>query len=557
MYKILIKIITLICYIIDKTITKVSLNDTLHYLSPSIYFFWHGSELPMLLFNKKNSIVVMVSLSKDGEILSRVLKNFGYLTVRGSSSRGARSALIKIIKYAKRGYSVAIAADGPKGPYHKLKSGVIYIAKKTGLPLIPISCSSKRGITLNKSWDKTLIPLPFSKIVQIYGNPIYVAAEDNIENKVVTIEKELNKIFTFTEKYYWCKNVKEYLLYHPAPKILIIQPGRIGDIIFSLPLLSALKERYPKSRISWLVDDRCYEILEGNPCLENIFVWYKKQISFKYYKDLSKRLKNQKFDLSIDLNCLAKSIMFVKFACAKFKIASSSTNGMKEFSWLFSKEIKSPPSYHCIERHLEIAKYLDCSYNKISYPIAISEINYENVKNKLYKEDVNLENMIGIHPGGGWTSRRWCEHNFAMLCRRLKMEICADIVIIGGKEGGASEKGLSRKIVINSGVKVVDMTGKFTLKELCAFLKMCKVFIGNEAGPIHIATVLGTQVVAILGPTNANHTGPYGENAKIIQHKLICQPCRNRNCKNNICMRSITVSEVFEEVKKKYENLNY
>jgi lipopolysaccharide heptosyltransferase II len=510
-----------------------------------------------MLFNQKKNIVIMVSLSKDGEILSRILDNFGYLTVRGSSSKKAQSALIEIIRYARKGYSLAFAADGPRGPYHKLKSGVVYVAKKTGLPLIPISCFPKSKVTFNKSWDKTIIPLPFSKIIQVYGKPIHISVNDNIDEKVNIVEKSLDRLFMFTKKYYHCKDIIQYLSYHPAPKILIIQPSRIGDIVFSLPVISALKRRYVNARISWIVDDRCCEILEENPCLENVIVWDRRQISFKYYKKLRQKLKNQRFDLSIDLHGLAKSAVFVNFAQAKFKIASSSTNGMKEFSWLFSKEIKSPKTYHCVERHFEVAKYLGCD-DKINYPISISEINFKNVREKLLKENINIKNIVGIHPGAGWISRRWCSYNFAMLARRLKTEINADVVIIGGKEGGADEKGLSEKIIIDSGVKIVNMTGKFTLKELCAFLKMCRVFVGNEAGPMHIATVLGTQVVAILGPTNANLTGPYYTiNTKIIQHKLICHPCRNRKCKNIMCMRNITVHEIFEEVKKKYENFNY
>ncbi|MDR3274778.1 MAG: DUF374 domain-containing protein [Endomicrobium sp.] len=550
------KIITFICYVIDKTSRKISLNDTLHYPSPSIYSFWHGNELPIMLFNQKNDIVIMVSLSKDGEILSQILKKFGYLTVKGSSSKRGQRALIEIIKFAQKGYTLAFAADGPKGPYHKLKSGVVYVAQKTGLPLIPISCSPKNKIVLNKSWDKTIIPLPFSKVVQIYGEPIYVGVADNIEEKTAVVEEESNKLFTFTQKHYWCKDVLTYLSHHPEPKILIVQPSRIGDIIFSLPVLSALKKRYPNAKISWIVDDRCCEILEGNACLENIFIWNRKQVSFKYYKDLRRKLKNQKFDLSIDLHGLAKSAVFVKFASARFKIASSSTNGMKEFSWLFSKEIKSPETYHCVERHFEVAKYLDCA-DEINYPIAVSETDFKNVRKKLLKENVNIENIIGIHPGGGWISRRWHSYNFAMLARRLKTEIEADIVLVGGKEGGTTERGLSEKIIADAGVQISDMTGKFTLKELCAFIKICKIFVGNEAGPMHIATALGAQAVAILGPTNASRTGPYKGNTKIIQHKFACQPCRNRDCKDTVCMCSVTVSEVFEEVKKKYENFNY
>ncbi|MCA6084687.1 glycosyltransferase family 9 protein [Candidatus Endomicrobiellum agilis] len=552
----LMRIIIFICRIIDKTLRKKSLNDTFHYPKPSIYSFWHGNTFPMMFSNQKSNIVIMASLSKDGEILSQVLKKYGYLTVRGSSSKSGGRALIEIIRYARKGYSIAFGADGPKGLYHKFKYGAVYAAQKTGMLLLPISCSPKNKIVINKSWDKMIIPLPFSKMVQIYGEPFYIDDGDDIEEKAVLVEEKLNKLFEFTGKYYWEKDILKYLEYHPAPKILIVQPSRIGDIVFSIPVLSAIKKRYPYARLSWIVDERCVEILDGNPFLENIFIWDRRQISFKYYKNLRQCLREQKFDLSIDLHGLAKSAMLVKLAGAKFKIASSSTNGMREFSWLFSKEIKSRQKCHCVERHFEVAKYLDCVDEK-SYPIVIPEENFKSVRQKLLKENVNLEKIIGIHPGGGWVSRRWGSHKFAGLAGKLKNELDADIVFVGGKEGGASEKGLNEEIVSVVGVKTTDMTGKFTLKELCAFLKMCRVFVGSESGPMHIATAFDTQAVAILGPTDAKLTGPYKGNTKIIQHQVDCQPCRNRNCKSTICMRSITVSEVFEEVKKKYENFNY
>jgi lipopolysaccharide heptosyltransferase II len=547
--KILLKTIIFLCAIVDKTLRKKSLNDTFHYPKPAIYPFWHGNEFPMLMSNKKRNIVIMVSLSKDGETLSQVLQSFGYLTVRGSSTRGGERGLIEIIRYGRKGYFPAFAADGPKGPYHKLKSGVIYTAQKTGMPILPINCSPKNKIILKKTWDKTIIPLPFSRTIQIYGEPIYINKDDDIEEKRVLVEQKLNKLSDFTDKYYWGKDILKYLEYHPAPKILIVQPSRIGDIIFSLPTLAAIKQRYPHARLSWIVDERCYEILEGNPFLENIFIWNRKQKSIKYYVDLMKTLREQKFDLSIDLHGLAKSAMLVKLTGAKFKIASSSTNGMREFSWLFSKEIKSQEKRHCVERHFEVAKYLNCS-DDINYPIHIPEESFKSVRDKLLKENVNLEKIVGIHPGGGWIPRRWAASKYAKLSKRLKDELHTDIVLVGGKEGGSSEKGLNEEIIAEAGVSITDMTGNVTLKELCAFLKICKVFVGNESGPMHIATALNVDSIAILGPTNAKRTGPYNGSTKVIQHKVDCQPCRNRNCKDPICMQSVTVEEIFGEVKK-------
>jgi heptosyltransferase-1 len=296
------------------------------------------------------------------------------------------------------------------------------------------------------------------------------------------------------------------------------------------------------------------EILQGNPLLDNIFIWDRAQKNYKYYKGFKKQLRQQRFDLSIDLHGLAKSAMLVRLAGARFKLASSSTNGMREFSWLFSKEIKAKSQdEHCIERHMEVAKYLGCD-DKVEYPISVTAEDINSVRKKLAEAKADMSKIIAIHPGGGWLSRRWKTDRYAALAGRLKNELGADIILVGGKEGGASEKGLNEEITSQAGVEICDLTGKLTLKELCAFFKMCRVFVGNEAGPMHIATALETPSVAILGPTNAKRTGPFRGKTKVIQHKFSCQPCRNRNCKNVLCMDDIKISEVFDEVKKKYEN---
>ena len=552
--KTLAKIIGVAALIIEKTLRTELLNDTHYYPQPAIYPFWHSNEFTMLIFSRKSKIVIMASKSKDGEIMANLLNNFGYVVVRGSSSRGAERALIEMIRYARKGHSLAFAVDGPRGPFHVVKAGVIYAAMKSGLPVLPVCSAVKNRVIMTKAWDKLRVPVPFSRAVQVWGNPIFVKEGDDIEAKRLEVEKEMLRLFEFTDRVFWTKNIPEYLELHPFPKILIVQPSRIGDIVFSLPVLAALKRKYPHAKISWIVDERCAEILKDNPLLDKTFIWDRTKKSYKYYKNLKKQLRAERFDLSIDLHGLAKSAMLVRLAKARFKLASSSTNGMREFSWLFSKEIKTrDPNAHCIERHMEVAKYLKCD-EKIEYPIVIPESDFENVKKKLMQENIDITKIIGIHPGGGWYSRRWKTDRYAALAERLKNELGAEIVLVGGKEGGSSEKGLNEEIVSLSGVKIHDLTGKLTLKELCAFFKMCRVFTGNEAGPMHIATALNIPAVAVLGPTNAKRTGPFKGKTKIVQHQFSCQPCRHRNCKLVLCMDDIKISEVFDEIRKKYED---
>jgi len=550
-------ILTKTVLLIDKTLRKKYLNDTPRYSHPAIYPFWHGNEFAMLMSNQNNNIVIMVSLSKDGELLSQLLNNLGYITVRGSSSKGAQRALIEIIRYGRKNYSLAFAADGPRGPYHKLKAGVIYAAQKSGLPIIPICCSSKRNFILKKTWDKERIPKPFSKTVQIWGHPIYVSEQDNIEEKTLIVENEVNKLFDLADNYYWKKDIVKYIELHPAPKILIVQPSRLGDIVFTLPTLVSIKKKYPNARISWLVDERCAEILKGNPYLENIFIWDRKKRSPSYYAKLKKELRSQNFDLSVDFHGLAKSAFLVLLAGAKFKIASSSTNGMRELSWLISKEIKSPYGLHCIERNLQIAKYLGAPYYYAVPLINVSGDEKNSCSKILIENGADLSKpILCLHIGGGWTSRRWAVENFALLIDKANAAFDINIILIGGKEGGKSEKGLNEDLRSLAKTKFLDLTDKFTLKQTCALFLKTKVFVAGDSGPMHIASAaLNIATIGLLGPTNAQKTRPYGSNSITIQHKFDCQldyyPCVKRDCPNPICMKSITVEEVFDAVASK------
>ncbi|MDR1940730.1 MAG: DUF374 domain-containing protein [Endomicrobium sp.] len=558
--KIILNIICAIIWIVDKTVRKTFLNGVRYCPQASIYPFWHGTALQMIMNNQKSGIVIMASLSKDGELISGILKRFGFDTVRGSSNKGSQRALKEMTELALSGKTLAYAADGSRGPYHRLKPGVIYTAQKSGLPIYPVAACPKRKITL-KSWDKMEIPFPFTKAVQIFSPAVYIKESDDIEQKRAEIEDKLNRLYEFASGVYWQNDIKKYLEFHPNPKILIAQPSRLGDIVFSLPVLTAIKNKYPHAKISWLVDERCAEILRGHPDIDQLIVWNRRSRSLRYYFDLRKRLRDEHFDLSVDLHGLFKSALFVKFANAKYKIASSSTNGMREFSWLFSKEIKTPQAMHCVERHFAVAKYLgaDC---KPEAKIYVGDEDKAAADEILKREGVNFAKPFFVfHIGGGWLSRRWPVENFAALADKINQNLNMNVILVGGKEGGRSEKGLNEELKKNAKTKIYDLTDKLTLKQLCALLMRAKVFVANDSGPMHIASAaLNVATIGLLGPTNAKKTRPYGSNSVTIRHEFSCQPedfpCVNRNCPNPKCMKSITVEEVYGAVLKKLNEKN-
>ncbi len=137
--------------------------------------FWHG-DLVMIMHhgrteNRRRRVFIMTSLSRDGELLARFLRLFGFGIVRGSASRAAVQGLHQMKKRLDEGYSVAVAVDGPRGPRHQVKPGVAILAKVSGRPIVPFAITTSRAIRL-RSWDRCEIPLPFSRCELSFGTPI-------------------------------------------------------------------------------------------------------------------------------------------------------------------------------------------------------------------------------------------------------------------------------------------------------------------------------------------------------------------------------------------------
>ncbi len=158
--------------------------------------FWHGSMLLPWYVNRGKKMIALISKSKDGDLLSKVLRNWGYGVIRGSSTTGGDVALGIMIDYAKNKNSITITPDGPKGPRHKLKAGAVITAKKSGLPLILAGVGIKQKRLLN-SWDKFEVPKLFTRVNLVYSDPVYINNDLSYEetSKVIReCEIKLNQL---------------------------------------------------------------------------------------------------------------------------------------------------------------------------------------------------------------------------------------------------------------------------------------------------------------------------------------------------------------------------
>jgi len=163
---------------------------------PVILACWHGGLIPPMYYLRHQRIHVLSSTHRDSEYLAWILEKFGWCLVKGSSGKGGTRALIEMIRKLKEGNTIAMTPDGPTGPARKLKPGVIYLAQKTGIPIIPVGVSAYPKKNL-KSWDSFLIPGFFAKAVLIFGQPLFVEkdlAEQEIEKKGLHLEGILNEL---------------------------------------------------------------------------------------------------------------------------------------------------------------------------------------------------------------------------------------------------------------------------------------------------------------------------------------------------------------------------
>ncbi len=163
-----------------------------------IYALWHGHALALTLFGMDRGIYTIASRSEDGEIAARIAEGLGYRVVRGSTEegrvdKGGRRSAIQLIRALREGHNVAITVDGPKGPAYKVQKGVIFLAQKTGAPIVPAAVRLERYKAL-KTWDRLMVPLPFTRAEALIGEEIIVREEDDLEEKRLELEKALSEL---------------------------------------------------------------------------------------------------------------------------------------------------------------------------------------------------------------------------------------------------------------------------------------------------------------------------------------------------------------------------
>ncbi len=175
--------------------------------TPFIVAFWHGRLLyPLRLMQvyRQRRVTVLVSRSRDGEWISQIAQRFGVLPTRGSSRRGGGQGLLEMVRRVQEGYIACVTPDGPRGPRYHVQPGVVSLAQKTGAAIVPITYNAKWRKVM-RSWDGFVLPLPFSRIVVVYGEPVCVpvpVTADELQATQKDVEQRLRHMTDIADRFF-------------------------------------------------------------------------------------------------------------------------------------------------------------------------------------------------------------------------------------------------------------------------------------------------------------------------------------------------------------------
>ena len=350
------------------------------------------------------------------------------------------------------------------------------------------------------------------------------------------------------------------LLFDPErASILILRMSSLGDVVHALPTLAALRRRFPRARLGWVVRPAVKDLLVGNPCLDEVLVLGSpKQAALAgngpqviglpdllHPVGLARALRARSYELTLDLQGLLKSSFIAYLSGARWRIGYQS---WQEGQFLFNnlRLVPDRKDIHAIWGYLGFAQVLGADPLPIEFPVGWSSQDEGAVSQLLAEKGLlHVEQSVALAPGGTWQSKRWPPESYGEVALTLARRAGLRSVIVGSGVD-AERAALIRRV---AGEAAVDLTGRTTLKQLAALLKRSALMIGNDTGPMHLAAALGTRTVAILGPTAGERIGPYGEGNAIVASGLACGPCRKRSCPPAgapACMVKITPQQVVE-----------
>jgi len=337
--------------------------------------------------------------------------------------------------------------------------------------------------------------------------------------------------------------------------ILIIKPSSLGDIVLTLPALSALRKSFPDANISWLIRPEFAPLLDNHPHLDNIIYFDRKFLGKAWYNprafvallSLIHQLRRSRFDLVIDLQGLFRTAILAWLSGCKKRFGMTTA---REFAHIFYtyKLAQDQSCIHLVDYYLKIAQAAGASDLSAEFILNIDRTAADSVHRLLAEKKIKPDNYAVLVPGSAHSDKCWPVERFAALAEKISSRFGFSIVATGAKAEKSMVENLRRKTATTA-----NLAGLTNLRELTALIKSARVVVSNDTGPGHIAAALGVPVVMIFGPTNPARVAPYGRSSCVaaVEPDGRGFNADSTNPKHNI--KAVTVDEVYQKVCKQIE----
>jgi lipopolysaccharide heptosyltransferase I len=343
-------------------------------------------------------------------------------------------------------------------------------------------------------------------------------------------------------------------------KILILRLSAVGDVIRTLPAVKALKKYNPSSSITWVVEEPSQSLLESQPEIDGVILFPRKRWTegMKSIRRMWRTigevwgfildLRRRRFDVVLDFHGVLKSGLLSFFSGSPKRIGFNRKSS-REGNFLFSNVKVRPPEERMsrFQKNFALLRGMGLEVKSFAPKLHIRGEDREYVESFFNNLSTPLKRpFIAIHPGTSSKTfyKRWMPDQYAQLADRLIRELKATVIFTWGPEEVKWVEGIRREM------KESSILGPRTesLTQLAEVFRRCDLYIGGDTGPMHIASLMGTPVVVIYGPTDPIMNEPFGQHKK-VRKEVGCNPCRKHSCKDLTCLKTINANDVFKATK--------
>jgi heptosyltransferase I len=331
-----------------------------------------------------------------------------------------------------------------------------------------------------------------------------------------------------------------------ARRIAIIKPSALGDIVHSLPVLSALRVRFPDARITWVVNSAYESLLTGHPDLTETLPFDRGAMknvrrainaSFAFAAELRRR----RFDLVIDMQGLLRSGVMAWLTGAPRRVGFA--NAREGSRYAYTHKIQSPAlkEAHAVDRMWRVAEAFGVGHlpKVFHVPLQVAEVEAATRELAALPRPV-----IAVAVGAKWLTKRWPTAHFAELLQRAQSHFGGSAVFVGTNDDTTS----SQEVIANLRGRAINLTGKTSLPRLSAVLSLADVMLANDTGPLHLAAALGRPCVAPYLCTRVALHGPYTPAAGCVESSVACAGSYLKKCDNMICMPELTPDRLWPKL---------